>query len=39
MSSKIVLGAVAATLALGVTNAWLNLGYNPLRAVGTGCST
>jgi len=32
--TKVVLGAIAAAAALGVTHAWLNLGFDPLRAVG-----
>jgi hypothetical protein len=32
--SRIVVGALAVAVALGVTHAWLNLGFDPLRAVG-----
>lgn len=32
--TKIVLGAIGVTVALGLTHAWLNPGFNPLRAVG-----
>jgi hypothetical protein len=32
--TKVVLGAFVVALALGVTHAWLNLGFDPLRAVG-----
>lgn len=32
--TKIVLGAFAVAVALGITHAWLNLGFDPLRAVG-----
>ena len=32
--SKIVLGTLAVAIVLGVGHAWLNLGFDPLRAVG-----
>ena len=32
--TRIVLGALIVAVALGVTHAWLNLGFDPLRAVG-----
>jgi len=32
--SKIAVGAIAVAVALGITHAWLNLGFDPLRAVG-----
>lgn len=32
--SKIALSAVGFWLALGLLHAWLNLGFDPLRAVG-----
>jgi hypothetical protein len=32
--TKVVLGVLAATLALSFIHAWLNLGFDPLRAVG-----
>jgi hypothetical protein len=32
--SKIAVGALAAALLLGFTHAWLNLGFDPLQAVG-----
>jgi len=32
--TKVVLGIFAAAVALGLVHAWLNLGFDPLRAVG-----
>jgi hypothetical protein len=32
--SKIALGAVCVTFILTLTHAWLNLGFDPLRALG-----
>ena len=32
--TKVVLGAVGVGIGLGITHAWLNLGFDPLRAVG-----
>jgi hypothetical protein len=32
--TRIALGAIAVAAALGLTHAWLNLGFDPLRAVG-----
>jgi hypothetical protein len=37
--SKIVLGTVGAALALAFAHAWLNLGFDPLRALGLGKET
>jgi hypothetical protein len=34
--TKIVLGAIGATVSLGFLHAWLNLGFNPARALGFG---
>ena len=33
---RIVLGAVGITLTLGFLHAWLNLGFDPVRALGFG---
>ena len=32
--TKIMMGAVGVALGLGFLHAWLNLGFDPLRAVG-----
>ena len=32
--TKIVLGTLGVAVALGMFHAWLNLGFDPLRAVG-----
>jgi hypothetical protein len=32
--SKIVLSTIGAALALALAHAWLNLGFDPLRAIG-----
>ena len=32
--TKVALGAIGVAVALGVTHAWLNLGFDPLRVVG-----
>lgn len=32
--TKVVLGAVGVGIGLGITHAWLNLGFDPLAAVG-----
>lgn len=32
--TKVVLGTLVAAVALGFTHAWLNLGFDPLRALG-----
>jgi hypothetical protein len=34
--TKVVLGVVAVALTLGLTHAWLNLGFDPARS-GAGC--
>jgi hypothetical protein len=34
--TKIVLSALGVTLALGLLHAWLNLGFDPARALGFG---
>jgi hypothetical protein len=34
--TKIALGALGAACALGIAHAWLNLGFDPLRALGPG---
>lgn len=31
---RVVVGAFVVAVALGVTHAWLNLGFDPLRALG-----
>ena len=34
--TKIVLGAIAVTVSLGFLHGWLNLGFDPARALGFG---
>jgi hypothetical protein len=37
--SKIVLSTIGAALALALAHAWLNLGFDPLRAIGLSKET